>query len=108
MGRRIIKFFHVVSIRDAMKARAVAVFRGRVQGVYFRAYCAAKAEELGLDGFVRNMPDGSVEAVFEGDKSVIEACIEWNKNSQPHARVETLEVTWSEPRDEFRGFHVTH
>ena len=91
-----------------MKVRAVAVFRGRVQGVYFRSYCAAKAAELGLNGFVRNMPDGSVEAVFEGDKSAIEACIEWNLNSQPHARVEALEVIWSEPRDEFRGFHVRH
>ena len=62
-----------------MRVRAVVVFRGRVQGVYFRAHCADKAEELGLDGYVRNMLDGSVEAV---------------------------EVNWSEPRGDVRGFQV--
>src|SRR5207247_606651 len=71
-----------------MRARAVVVFRGRVQGVYFRANCADKAEELGLDGYVRNMHDGTVEAVFEGDKSLIETCIDWNRKSQPYAREE--------------------
>src|SRR2546428_14000835 len=71
-----------------MRARAVVVFRGRVQGVYFRANCADKAEELGLDGYVRNMHDGTVEAVFEGDKSLIETCIDWNRKSQTYARVE--------------------
>lgn len=91
-----------------MKARASVVFRGRVQGVYFRAYCAEKAGELGLDGYVRNLHDGSVEAVFEGDKSLIEMCIDWNKTSQPHGRVEAVEVSWSEPRGEIRGFRVYH
>jgi acylphosphatase len=91
-----------------MRARAVVVFRGRVQGVYFRAHCAEKAEELGLDGYVRNMPDGSVQAVFEGDKAVIEACIEWNKGAQPYARVDVIDVSWMEPKGEFKGFHVRH
>ena len=96
----------MASIRFAVKARAVVVFLGRVQGVYFRAHCAEKAESLGLDGYVENRWDGSVEAVFEGERSTIEACIEWNKTSQPHARVESVEVSWSEPMGEFRGFHV--
>ena len=91
-----------------MRARAVVVFRGRVQGVYFRANCADKAEELGLDGYVRNMHDGTVEAVFEGDKSLIETCIDWNRKSQPYARVEAIEVNWSEPRGDVRGFQVQH
>ncbi len=82
------------------------IFHGRVQGVYFRAQCAEKAEALGLNGFVRNRSDGSVEAVFEGDKSDIEACVEWNRTSQPYARVESAEVTWSEPKGDARGFHV--
>lgn len=89
-----------------MKARAVVVFRGRVQGVYFRAHCADKAEELGLDGYVRNLPDGSVEAVFEGEKSSIEACIGWNERAQPYAHVDAVDVTWTAPKAEFRGFHV--
>ena len=89
-----------------MEARAVVIFRGRVQGVYFRANCAEKAETLGLHGYVRNLPDGSVEAVFEGGRRGVETCIEWNKTSQPHARVETVEVTWHEPEGNLRGFHI--
>jgi len=89
-----------------VKVRAVVVFLGRVQGVNFRAYCAEKAESLGLDGYVENRWDGSVEAVFEGDRSMIETCIEWNQTSQPHARVESVEVSRSEPNGEFSGFHV--
>src|SRR3989441_2765084 len=91
-----------------MRARAVVVFRGRVQGVYFRANCADKAEELGLDGYVRNMHDGTVEAVFEGDKSLIETCIDLNRKSQPYARVEAVEGKWSEPRGDVRGFPGQH
>ncbi len=91
-----------------MKGRARVIFHGRVQGVYFRAHCAEKAEALGLDGYVRNRSDGSVEAVFEGDKSAIEACVEWNRTSQPYARVESAEVTWSEPKGDSQGFHVRH
>lgn len=91
-----------------MNTRAVVIFRGRVQGVYFRAHCAEKAESLRLDGYVRNLPDGSVEAVFEGDRSVIEECIRWNKTSQPYARVESVELTWHAPTGDFRGFHVRH
>ena len=91
-----------------MQAAALVLFRGRVQGVYFRAQCADKAEELGLDGYVRNLPDGNVEALFEGDRSVIEACIEWNRTSQPYARVETIDVVWTEPKHALRGFHIQH
>lgn len=91
-----------------MKARARVVFRGRVQGVYFRAHCAEKARELGLEGFVRNLRDGTVEAVFEGERELIEECIEWNQTSQPHADVSGVEVDWSEVKGEFRGFDVWH
>src|SRR5438094_6439788 len=105
---RIRTFFRVASIHGMMEVGAIVIFRGRVQGVYFRANCAEKAESLGLHGYVRNLPDGSVEAVFEGDRPGIEACINWNKTSQPYARVETVEVTWSEARGDARGFHVRH
>lgn len=89
-----------------MRARARVVFHGRVQGVNFRAYCAEKAQGLGLDGYVRNLPDGSVEAVFEGDRSAVEACVEWNRTEQPHARVVSLETDWQVPTGEFHGFTV--
>src|SRR5947209_19032176 len=61
---------------------------------------------MGLDGYVQNRWDGSVEAVFEGERSTIETCIEWNKTSQPYARVESVEVSWSEPNGEFHGFRA--
>src|SRR2546430_17208143 len=101
-----VKFFRVVSFRFEVKVRAVVVFLGRVQGVNFRAYCAEKAESLGLDGYVENRWDGSVEAVVEGDRSMIETCIEGDKASQPHARVESVEVSWSEPQREIRRVRV--
>jgi len=91
-----------------MEIRAVVIFRGRVQGVYFRANCAEKAEALGLRGFVQNRGDGSVEAVFQGDRPGIEACIEWNKTSQPRARVETVEVSWHEPQPDLRSFRILY
>lgn len=87
-------------------ARAAVVFRGNVQGVYFRAHCQEKAESLGLRGFVRNLRDGRVEAVFEGERELIEACIEWNARRQPYARVEGFDVAWSSPTGEFDRFEV--
>lgn len=84
------------------------MFHGRVQGVYFRAHCAERARELGLTGFVRNLPDGGVEAVFEGERELVEACIAWNRKEQPYARVESADVTWAAPSDEFRGFEIRH
>lgn len=89
-----------------MRARARAIFRGRVQGVYFRANCRARALEMGLTGWVENRPDGSVEAVFEGDEAAITEAIAWNRTSQPHAEVDEVAVTWSEPTGEFRSFDI--
>ncbi len=89
-----------------MKVRAAAIFHGRVQGVYFRAHCQEKAESLGLEGFVRNLPDGSVEAVFEGERELVEECIEWNRTEQPAAGVTSVDVTWGEATGEFRSFQV--
>ncbi len=89
-----------------MRVRATVLFHGRVQGVYFRAHCQEKAEALGLEGFVRNLPGGSVEAVFEGERALIEECIEWNRSSQPAARVTAVDVEWGPSTDEFRGFEI--
>ena len=89
-----------------MRVRATVLFHGRVQGVYFRAHCQEKAKSLGLDGYVRNLPGGAVEAVFEGERSLIEDCIEWNRSSQPAARVTSVDVAWSASTGEFRGFEI--
>ncbi|HYM38721.1 MAG TPA: acylphosphatase [Thermoplasmata archaeon] len=89
-----------------MRVRATAVFHGRVQGVYFRAHCEEKAQSLELDGYVRNLPGGSVEAVFEGERALIEECIDWNRNAQPAARVSSVDVEWGTATGEFRGFEI--
>jgi len=89
-----------------MRVRARVRFRGRVQGVYFRAHCREKAKELGLDGFVRNLPDGTVEAVLEGDRDSVVACIEWNRTSQPLARVTAVDTEWTAATGAFQGFEI--
>ena len=91
-----------------MKSRAHVFIEGRVQGVFFRAHTKEKAEELGLKGWVRNLPDGRVEAVFEGEKSKIEKMIEWCHIGPSLARVEKVEVKWEEPKDEFKDFSMKY
>jgi len=89
-----------------MRARAHVGFRGLVQGVYFRANCRQDALARGLTGWVRNRPDGAVEAVFEGEREAILAAIEWNRASQPTARVSRTDVDWSAPTGEFPTFEI--
>lgn len=91
-----------------MRARAEARFIGKVQGVYFRAYAERFARELGVDGFVMNMPDGSVRAVFEGEREDIEEVVRKLRSEHPHARVDAVDLAWSECKDEFRCFEVRH
>ncbi|MDP9491202.1 MAG: acylphosphatase [Actinomycetota bacterium] len=85
------------------EARARVVVRGRVQGVFFRAETRDRARSLGLAGWVRNVPDGTVEAVFEGDGEKIESMLIWCRRGPTLAEVEDIEVAWEEPRGE-QGF----
>ncbi len=87
-----------------MRIRATVIFKGKVQGVFFRANCEMEAERLGLSGYVRNLSSGDVEAVFEGERSLVEEAIEWNTTSQPHAVVRDAKVEWSEATGEFDDF----
>ena len=84
-------------------ARARVVIRGRVQGVFFRAEAGERARSLGLAGWVRNNPDGTVEAVFQGDRDRVESLLAWCRRGPAAAKVEDVEVEWTETRDE-RGF----
>jgi acylphosphatase len=79
--------------------------RGRVQGVFFRAETRARAESLGVAGWVRNADDGSVEAVFEGDDEQVESMVEWCRRGPAGGRVEEVEVVREEPAGEI-GFQV--
>jgi acylphosphatase len=81
----------------AVLARAHVYISGRVQGVFFRATAAREAAPLGLHGWVRNLPDGRVEAVFQGSRAGVDRMIEWCREGPPAARVDAVEVTWEEP-----------
>ena len=79
--------------------------RGHVQGVFFRAEARARAESLGVAGWIRNAEDGSVEAVFEGDRERVESMVDWCRRGPAGAQVDELEVEPEEPHAE-QGFRV--
>lgn len=76
-----------------------------MQGVGFRYEARARATSLGVAGWIENSPDGSVEAVLEGDPDRVAGMIEWCRAGPPGARVGDLELTWEEPAGEV-GFGV--
>jgi acylphosphatase len=79
------------------RTRAHVYVSGRVQGVYFRATTRDHAREQGVDGWVRNLEDGRVEAVFEGPEDDVEAMIDFCHEGSEAARVEDVDVTVEEP-----------
>jgi acylphosphatase len=70
---------------------------GRVQGVFFRDTLRRHADDHGVAGWVRNLPDGQVEAVLEGPEADVQSLIEWAHRGPPHARVDTLTATAESP-----------
>ncbi len=88
--------------------RARIVVKGIVQGVFFRHHTKRKAEELRLAGTVRNLPDGSVEVVCEGDKPKIHDMIAWCRRGPDSAHVENIDVKWEAPSDRFKGFNIIY
>jgi acylphosphatase len=85
--------------------RAHVSVRGRVQGVSFRLETQARARQLGVAGWVRNVPDGSVEAVFEGDEEDVRRMVEWCRRGPRAAHVTSVDVRWEDARAE-AGFRV--
>lgn len=90
------------------KARAHAIITGVVQGVFFRMETQRAAEKFDVRGWVRNKRDGSVEAVFEGDKDRVESVLQWCRQGPPHSVVNNVDVHWQEYSGEFLGFEVTY
>ncbi len=78
---------------------------GRVQGVFYRATTRDEARERGVDGWVRNLDDGRVEAVFEGPEPAVEAMVEWCHEGSDRARVEDVEAEYGEPEG-LDGFEI--
>jgi len=81
------------------------LIRGGVQGVGFRYEARSRAHSLGLAGWVRNRPDGSVEAAFEGEDDRVESMVEWCRRGPAGARVDTVDVDWERSTGD-RGFAV--
>jgi len=92
----------------ANNVRAHAVITGKVQGVWFRVETQQAARIRGVNGWVRNKMDGSVEAVFEGDEADVKATLAWCRKGPPHARISNVDVTWQEYSGEYADFDVTY
>ena len=86
-------------------SRRHVVVTGRVQGVWFRDSMRREAERLGLAGWVRNLPDGNVEAAFEGSAEAIERLTDWCYHGPPGARVTSV-VPRDEPPEGLNGFRI--
>ncbi|MDR2053457.1 MAG: acylphosphatase [Treponema sp.] len=91
---------------DPVRAAVFARVEGRVQGVGFRYSCLYEGRRLGLSGWVRNSPDGSVEVWAEGTAAKLDALVAWLRRGPPHARVDRLDCEKRPPLGVYRGFTV--
>lgn len=89
------------------KVRVHLRIDGRVQGVFFRASTVEQAGRLGLKGWVRNCPDGSVEVVAEGMRKKIETFVSWCHHGPPGAHVHDVRLQWEDFKDDFKDFRIT-
>ena len=85
-----------------------ATVRGRVHGVFFRAFVETFARECNLTGYVRNLPDGTLEVKAEGERKYLEKLVERLKAGPPAAIVDGVAVTWGKYTGEFTGFSVKY
>jgi acylphosphatase len=92
---------------NPMKARAHILVSGRVQGVFFRDHTRRWAASLGLTGWIRNLGDGRVEVLAEGERERIDDLIARLREGPPLAAVEDLDIDWAAFRNEFSEFRIT-
>jgi acylphosphatase len=88
------------------RERAHVYISGQVQGVFFRDSARERAEQLGLAGWVKNLPDGRVEAVFEGPPEKVREMIQWCEQGPSHATVEHVDAEFEESQGDVQGFEV--
>jgi len=89
-----------------MSIRATARIHGRVQGVFYRQSTLETARRLGVTGWVRNLPDGCVEAVAEGPAEAVRDLVAWCQQGPPAANVTSVDVDWSDATGEFPSFSI--
>ncbi|HZA42798.1 MAG TPA: acylphosphatase [Nitrososphaeraceae archaeon] len=90
------------------KIRANIVVKGKVQGVYFRQNAHRICNEYGVTGWVRNVGDGSVEAILEGNKNSVEDAISWFRVGPLNAHVERVELSYDRYSGEFQDFKISY
>ena len=88
------------------KTRAHLFVSGIVQGVFFRQKTKRQAENLEVTGWIRNLPDGRVEAVFEGEEEAVKALVDYCHHGPSYAMVTNVDVVWELYRGEFSGFET--
>jgi acylphosphatase len=88
--------------------RARIYVSGRVQGVFFRWSMKDKAQELGVKGYVRNLDDGRVYAVVEGEEASVRKLVDWSKRGPPHAEVEDVKILYDKYSGEFQEFNIEY
>jgi acylphosphatase len=91
-----------------MNSRAHVFVSGRVQGVFFRQYTRRQALRQGVKGWVRNLDDGRVEVVFEGEEAAVKALVDFCSKGPRGASVTNITVNWEPFQDEFKTFSVTY
>ena len=89
-----------------MESRAHVTISGNVQGVGFRFFTLKQAQRLNLVGTVKNMPNGSVDIVVEGDKSTIQTFTNHVRQGPRLAEVNSVDIEWQEPQNEFSKFRI--
>ncbi len=90
------------------KIRAHVFVSGRVQGVLFRESAKKKAEKLGVSGWMKNLPDSRVEAVFEGDRENVDNMVNWSRKGPIWAKIDDFSVIWDNYQAEFKGFEIRY
>ncbi len=90
------------------KTQVKVVISGKVQGVFYRAHTQNTADRLGIKGYVKNLANGSVEAVFEGDQPAIDQMINWCHKGPEMSRVENVQTQEIKPLTNFKIFEIRY
>ncbi len=88
--------------------RAHVVISGKVQGVFFRMETLEEARKTGVSGWVKNKQDGTVEAVFEGEKALVDSVIQWCRQGPPVSMVDNVDIEWEPYTGKFTGFSIRY
>ena len=91
-----------------MKTRAHLFISGIVQGVFFRSYTRQEANKKNVKGWVRNLPDGRVEVVLEGEEQDVKEIIEFCRKGPSYAQVKDMKIKWEAYKGEFKSFKILY